>query len=175
MPPIIGGKTLPYDSGQSGTARPEPVDVTIAPAKIRKSVENATSLAKRRGQSEVASLEPRGRGMLFISLSGERRRSGGHPLLEGLRSVDEELSAHAVVAEAAELRAGDLPAIAVVVGPDRGEVNGDVHAGDGVLFAAHDRELEGVDDVLRADVDDGVAVDRKVELVERDDVVLGVG
>jgi hypothetical protein len=34
---------MPYDSGQSGTASPEPVDVTIAPAKIRKSVDPATS------------------------------------------------------------------------------------------------------------------------------------
>jgi hypothetical protein len=33
----------PYVLGQSGTARPEPVEVTIAPAKIRNSVEKATN------------------------------------------------------------------------------------------------------------------------------------
>jgi hypothetical protein len=32
----MGGKTIPYESGQSGTASPEPVLLTIAPAKIKK-------------------------------------------------------------------------------------------------------------------------------------------
>src|SRR5690348_16505831 len=100
MPPIIGGKTLPYESGQSGTARPEPVDVTMAPAKMRKSVEKATSLVKRRSQSGVESFEVRGLGMLFISLCGEGRGRALHPLRELGRFVHEELSAHAVVAEA---------------------------------------------------------------------------
>ena len=45
VPVLIGGIAIPYDSGQSGTARPEPVEVTIAPAKIRKSVEAATNFA----------------------------------------------------------------------------------------------------------------------------------
>src|ERR1043166_6947176 len=144
MPPIIGGKTLPYDSGQSGTARPEPVDVTMAPAKIRNSVEKATSFAKRRSQSGVESDSARGRGMLFISLCGERGRRRFDPLRELGGIVHEKLAAHAVVAEAAELRAGDLPAVAVVVAEHGREVDRDVHAGNGVLLAAHDRELEGV-------------------------------
>src|SRR5436305_8285636 len=106
MPPIIGGKTLPYDSGQSGTARPEPVDVTIAPAKIRKRVEKATSFVKRRSQSGVDSFETGGREMLFISLGGEGGRLALHPFRELGRIVYDDLAAHAVVAEAAELRAG---------------------------------------------------------------------
>src|SRR6266508_4787110 len=55
MPLIIDSMSMPYDSGQSNTARPEPVDVTIAPAKTRKSVDAATSLVKRRNQTGVAS------------------------------------------------------------------------------------------------------------------------
>ena len=51
MPPTIGGKNFPYDRGQSGTARPDPVEVTIAPAKMRKSVDAATSFVKPRSQA----------------------------------------------------------------------------------------------------------------------------
>src|SRR5205814_7441164 len=117
MPPIIGGKTMPYDSGQSGTARPEPVDVTIAPAKMRNSVEAATNFVKRRSQIGVMGKRR------YTSSVGRARRLRGEPFLEiGLR-IDEELAAHAVVAEAAELRTADLPLIAVR-GADRREVNG---------------------------------------------------
>ena len=47
----MGGKNFPYDRGQSGTARPDPVDVTIAPAKIRKSVDAATNFVKPRSHA----------------------------------------------------------------------------------------------------------------------------
>ena len=49
---------MPYDSGQSGTARPEPVDVTIAPAKMRNSVDAATNLVKRRSHTGVGAEPP---------------------------------------------------------------------------------------------------------------------
>src|SRR5271169_2158145 len=42
MPPTIGGMTLPYESGQSGTARPDSVDVTSAPATRSRKTPNAT-------------------------------------------------------------------------------------------------------------------------------------
>src|SRR5450759_5559310 len=42
MPPTIGGMTLPYESGQSGTARPDSVDVTSAPARRSRKTRNAT-------------------------------------------------------------------------------------------------------------------------------------
>src|ERR1035438_5254716 len=42
MPPTIGGMTLPYESGQSGTARPDSVDVTSAPARRSRKTPNAT-------------------------------------------------------------------------------------------------------------------------------------
>src|SRR6266542_1836978 len=47
MPPTIGGITMPYESGQSGTERPEPVLVTSPPAKTRTSVLSARPTAKR--------------------------------------------------------------------------------------------------------------------------------
>src|SRR5882672_951187 len=51
MPPTIlfsgnAHMNQPYEFGQSGTARPEPVLVTSPPAKIRTAVEAATSAAK---------------------------------------------------------------------------------------------------------------------------------
>ena len=46
----MGGISIPYESGQSGTANPDPVEVTIAPAKIKNSVEPATSFVNRRNQ-----------------------------------------------------------------------------------------------------------------------------
>src|SRR5260370_34770380 len=71
MPPTIGGISIPYDSGQSGTARPEPVDVTIAPAKMRNSVDAATNFVKRRSQTGVG-VEPPSR----IAASSLRLLSG---------------------------------------------------------------------------------------------------
>src|SRR5688572_29878361 len=46
MPPIMGGIKRPYESGQSGTARPESVVLTRPPTKIRKSVLAATATEK---------------------------------------------------------------------------------------------------------------------------------
>src|SRR3989338_11488147 len=46
MPPTIGGNHVPYDSGQSGTASPESVDVTNPPAIKRKKVATAVTTAK---------------------------------------------------------------------------------------------------------------------------------
>jgi len=43
----MGGNRLPYDKGQSGTAKPEPVLVTSPPTKIKKSVEKQTSFEKK--------------------------------------------------------------------------------------------------------------------------------
>ena len=42
----MAGKNLPKDNGQSGTARPEPVEVTRAPAIIKKKVITDTKIAK---------------------------------------------------------------------------------------------------------------------------------
>src|SRR5258707_2960156 len=47
MPPTIGGITMPYERGQSGTDRPEPVLVTSPPAKTRTSVLSERATAKR--------------------------------------------------------------------------------------------------------------------------------
>src|SRR6266481_417445 len=47
MPPTIGGITMPYESGQSGTERPEPVLVTSPPTNTRTSVLSARRAAKR--------------------------------------------------------------------------------------------------------------------------------
>src|SRR5882672_12709449 len=47
MPPTIGGITMPYESGQSGTERPEPVLVTSPPANTRTSVLSERAIAKR--------------------------------------------------------------------------------------------------------------------------------
>src|SRR3989338_9605851 len=46
MPPTIGGNHVPYDSGQSGTASAESVDVTNPPAIKRKKVATAVTTAK---------------------------------------------------------------------------------------------------------------------------------
>src|SRR5260221_13260605 len=107
--------------------------------------------------------------------AGADGRRGGEPFLEFIMGVNEELAAHAVVAEAAELRTGDLPLRAVVVGHDRREVDGDDLPGNGVLLTAHYRQLEALDDVLRADVDDHRSAHFEVELVETGDVVLAGG
>src|SRR2546430_17642610 len=104
MPPTMGGKNFPYESGQSGTARPEPVEVTIAPAKIRKSVDAATSFVKRRSQTLSSSRYRTGDSVITLSLLRHLRLLR-HPLLQIRRTIDEDLSAHPVVAEATELRA----------------------------------------------------------------------
>jgi hypothetical protein len=43
----MGGISIPYDSGQSGTASPEPVLVTSPPMKIRTRVAAAVATASR--------------------------------------------------------------------------------------------------------------------------------
>src|SRR5205814_3906365 len=54
-PPTIGGKTCPKDSGQSGTARPDPVLVTRPPMKSSTSVDAAVRTAKRWSPEAVRS------------------------------------------------------------------------------------------------------------------------
>src|SRR6185369_15039563 len=46
-PPTMGGISMPYDSGQSGTARPDPVLVTRPPTKMSASVQAAVKTANR--------------------------------------------------------------------------------------------------------------------------------
>src|SRR5687767_6380670 len=43
----MGGISFPYESGQSGTERPDSVEVTSPPATMRASVETAVRTAKR--------------------------------------------------------------------------------------------------------------------------------
>src|SRR5688572_25970764 len=47
MPPTMGGKRVPYERGQSGTASPDPVLVAMPPAKIRTNVAAAGTTASR--------------------------------------------------------------------------------------------------------------------------------
>src|SRR4029077_8270287 len=47
MPPTIGGVSVPYDSGQSGTESAASFDVTNAPAISRMNVQIARNTAKR--------------------------------------------------------------------------------------------------------------------------------
>src|ERR1019366_3877975 len=114
----MGGMTIPYESGQSGTARPEPVEVTIAPAKMRKSVDPATSLVYLRNQTGVsserrsASGAASNEGFMFLGANTcWRRRRAGEPLPERVLRVDEHLAAHPVMAETAKLCAGDFPLV----------------------------------------------------------------
>lgn len=44
IPPTMGGISFPYERGQSGTARPEPVLVTIPPAARSMTVLKATTI-----------------------------------------------------------------------------------------------------------------------------------
>src|SRR5712691_8431658 len=150
MPPTIGGMSIPYESGQSGTASPEPVDVTIAPAKISKSVDAVTSFVKRRSQSGVASMIGTAIRTGCINSLARRLHRRLQPRFKTVPGMDEKLTAHAVVTQAAELRAGDLPRPGSV-GLDRREVNGHFHSRDGVLFHAHHRQIETVDDVFGCD------------------------
>src|SRR3954453_6560803 len=172
MPPTIGGRSMPYESGQSGAGRPEPGEGTIAPAKMRNRVSAAVTFVKCRSQAGVGRTEIiRG---FYTSTSTQRRGLGLQPLDELIVRVDGQLSAHAVVAVAAQLRAGHLPRRAVVR-LDRREVNRDVHARNRVLLHAHDREGEAVDDVLRGDVADDRPVQLDVELIDNHHVVFRGG
>src|SRR6266496_2694534 len=58
MPPTIGGKNCPYDKGQSGTARLDPVLVTSPPTKISTKVAPAVKSAKRCRQRKKPCGEP---------------------------------------------------------------------------------------------------------------------
>src|SRR6478735_9317038 len=115
----------------------------MAPAKMSIRVKNATTFVKRRSQTGVDS---RGRLIRKRYTSLRRglscRRVVGEPFLEVGLGVDGVLAAHAVVAEAAELGAGDLEAVAARL--DRREVDGDFLPRDGVLFHAHVGEEEAV-------------------------------
>src|SRR5207245_5642788 len=59
-PPTMGGKTCPNESGQSGTARPEPVLVTSPPRKSSTSVAPAVATARRwRPEPECSAMPSR--------------------------------------------------------------------------------------------------------------------
>jgi hypothetical protein len=45
MPPTIGGKNIPYDNGQSGTASPDPVLVTRPPEITKRNVQEDVKIA----------------------------------------------------------------------------------------------------------------------------------
>src|SRR4051794_41201000 len=152
MPPTIGGRSMPYESGQSGTARPEPVEVTIAPAKIRNRVSAAVTFVKCRSQAGVGRTEIiRG---FYTSTSTQRRGLGLQPLDELIVRVDGQLSAHAVVAVVVQPHAGHLPGPALVP-LDRGVVKRDAHARNRGPLPAHDREGGSGGSRLRGCGDDG--------------------
>src|SRR5205085_6568598 len=99
------------------------------------------------------------------------RRARSEPLREFIFRMHGELSAHSVVSEAAELRAGDLPLVAVRRANGR-EVNGDGLTGNGVLLHAHHRQKETVDHILRTEMNDDGTIHFEMKLIERGDVVL---
>src|SRR5438876_991800 len=68
----------------------------------------------------------------------------GEPGLVVGSALDVDETAHAVMAEAAQLRTGDL----VLADAVRDEPDGDVESRDSVLFHAHLVQPEAVDDVL---------------------------
>src|SRR5712675_2660939 len=116
-----------------------------------------------------------GGGLLVVGrgAGGRLRGRGGVlrlPLGVVLGRVDQDVGAHAVMAEAAELRAGQFE----VAGLGGLEPDGDARTGNGVLLHAQDGDVEAVDHVLGADLDDHVLVHREVELVHGGDVVLAV-
>ena len=78
--------------------------------------------------------------------------------------------AHPEVAEAAQLRAGDL----VLADAIRDEPDRDAHAGNRVLLHAHLEQPEAVDDVLARQVHEHRPIDRQIQLIDRRDVVLRV-
>ena len=49
----MGGKSVPNESGQSGTAKPDPVLVTIPPTKIKKRVATQVTFERRRNHTFV--------------------------------------------------------------------------------------------------------------------------
>src|SRR4030095_3564846 len=78
---------------------------------------------------------------------------------------------HAVVPEAAQLRAGDIP----LTGFRWREPDGLDDAGNRVLLHAHLREREAVDDVLAREIDDDGFADWQIEASVDDEVVLADG
>ena len=103
-----------------------------------------------------------------------------HPLLELLGGLDCDKSPHPVMAQTAELCAGNLVLELGIPRPGphlRGrdvgdEPEGDREAGDGVLLHAKLGHAEAVDDVLAPEPHDDRPVHRQIELIERRDVVL---
>src|SRR5258705_5436247 len=117
------------------------------------------------------------RGLLLLFGRGgrgsflRRRRVLRLPLGELLGRIDQHVRSHAVVAEAAELGAGELE----VAGLGGLEPDGDQLAPDGVLLHAEHPDVEAVDHVLAGDVDDHRPVDGDVQVVDRGQVVLARG
>ena len=104
-----------------------------------------------------------------------------HPLLVvRRRSTTVMKAAHPEVAEAAQLRAGDLVVeVGFRSGASRGVTvgmnqTGMSQAGNRVLLHAHLVQAEAVDDVLARQVHEHRPVDRQVQLIDRRDVVLRV-
>ena len=69
---------MPYESGQSGTASPEPVEVTCAPANSRKTVERGAAGVQRQLRRHGQGLG-RGRGAGDARVQGPRRVPDAQP------------------------------------------------------------------------------------------------
>src|SRR3954454_3573270 len=79
--------------------------------------------------------------------------------------------------EAAQLRTGDFPLVVLrtgFIGLDRREMDRYFHSGNRVLLHAHDRELEAVNDVFGAYMNDHGPIHFEVQVIESDDVVLRI-
>jgi len=74
MPPTIGGKNWPYDSGQSGTARLDPVLVTRPPMKINTNVEAAV-ISEKRCRPAKKTVAEEVSGNRFVTTAGPRVRN----------------------------------------------------------------------------------------------------
>src|SRR5215208_4925768 len=75
----MGGISMPYESGQSGTARPEPVLVTRPPTKMSASVQTAVRTPKRCRQGWYVVIRLGGR----VAPRGDAPASWNRSALEG--------------------------------------------------------------------------------------------
>src|SRR3954468_18492534 len=154
-------KNGPHSARQSTTAS------TTA---IRKSIAHLLTL-RQEMQATVRGTDQTLPERIRLARLGDLRRQ---PLVELVRALDRDESAHARVAQAAELRAADLVLELGVAGPAPHLRGGDVgdepdrdrEAGNGVLLHPELRHAEAVDDVLAPEPDDDWLVHRQIELVD---------
>src|SRR6185436_5534011 len=161
--PRIGTAVAASGPAVASTSQVAPPKINIIAAAIRRPKAPSTTLSAPTTLTWVS--------ILFGALLRERLRFLRQEVSEVGGALDVHEAAHTKMTDTEQLRTGAL----ILAGLVRHEPHRDLHPWDGILLHPHLEQAEAVNDVETGELDEDGTINRQIELVGGDDVVLRIG